>query len=56
MIKGLHHVSMKCATEEEFRRVLTFYREITAPRFGNAGRYFGYIGLTEYPGIIIFAG
>ena len=28
MIKGLHHVSMKCATEEEFRRVLTFYRDI----------------------------
>ena len=28
MIKGLHHVSMKCATEEEFRRVLEFYRDI----------------------------
>ena len=28
MIKGLHHVSMKCATEEEFCRVLEFYRDI----------------------------
>lgn len=34
MIKGLHHVSMKCATEEEFSRVLEFYRDI--------------LGLTEY--------
>lgn len=28
MIKGLHHVSMKCATEEELSRVLTFYRDV----------------------------
>lgn len=34
MIKGLHHVSMKCATEEDFSRVLEFYRDT--------------LGLTEY--------
>lgn len=28
MIKGLHHVSMKCASEEDFSRVLEFYRDI----------------------------
>ena len=25
MIRGLHHVSMKCATEEQLRRVLEFF-------------------------------
>lgn len=28
MIKGLYHVSMKCATEEEFSRVLEFFHPL----------------------------
>ena len=28
MIKGLHHISMKCQNEEEYRKVRHFYTEI----------------------------
>lgn len=28
MIKGIHHISMKCKTEEELRKVKEFYIEI----------------------------
>ena len=28
MIKGLHHISMKCGTLEEYVRARTFYRDI----------------------------
>ena len=28
MIKGIHHISMKCRNEEEYRKVRSFYTEI----------------------------
>lgn len=28
LIKGIHHVSMKCCNENEYKKVLEFYRDI----------------------------
>lgn len=28
MIKGIHHISMKCKNEEEYRKVRHFYKEV----------------------------
>ena len=28
MIKGVHHISMKCATAEEYEKTMRFYRDI----------------------------
>ena len=48
LIKGIHHVCLKCANEEEYKEVVHFYHEIleleiartwsegTMFRFGNA--------------------
>ena len=28
MIKGIHHVSMKCESAEEYQKVISFYKEV----------------------------
>lgn len=28
LIKGIHHVSMKCKNQEEYKKVVEFYNEI----------------------------
>lgn len=28
LIKGIHHVSMTCCNEQEYQRVVTFYRDV----------------------------
>lgn len=28
LVKGIHHVSMKCCSEEEYRKTVAFYRDI----------------------------
>ncbi len=32
LIRGIHHISMKCVTQEDYQRVLSFYRDVLGLR------------------------
>ncbi len=32
LIRGIHHISMKCVTQEDYLRVLSFYRDVLGLR------------------------
>lgn len=33
MIKGIHHVALKCCGNEEFEKVVGFYRDVLGLKF-----------------------